>query len=550
MKHMDNEKSKEELLREIGELRERVRDLEALEKEHQVAEEALMESEKRYRMLFESAGDAIFIMDLEHDPGRIVAANRAASEMHGYAIKELLSMNIRDLDSPEDAQKMIQRIRQIREGQRLKMEISHRKKDGTIFPVEVTAGLLEVEGHKFILAFDRDITERKKTEQELQKYQNQLEELIRERTARLSAANELLTQEIAERRRVEEALRKSESRYHTLAEISPVGIFYMDTGGNCIYVNERLRRIAGISLEEALGSGWTQLIHPDDRERVAAAWKRAIENRTLFKQEFRFLKPRGGTTWVLGQVAPEYNDAGGITGHVGTFTDITDRKQAETAERLAALGVVAARVAHDIRNPLVSIGGFAKRLEKRLSGSPQEYATIITKEVARLEDKLRDILGFARERKFEEREIDIPSLFAEVLEVYREELRQKNIDIVEDFRRPLRIMADAVSLREALTNLITNAIQAIGSSGKITLHAGIYDTRAVIVISDTGPGIREQDLPHIFNPFFTTKVYGTGLGLAITQRIIHEHHGTIEVQTKAGFGASFILSLPFRRNEP
>ncbi|MFO0753264.1 MAG: PAS domain S-box protein [Thermodesulfovibrionales bacterium] len=547
---MDERKTKKELLQEITEARERIRELEALEKEHRVAEDALMESEKRYRMLFESAGDAIFIMDIENDPGRIVAANRAASEMHGYSIKELLSMNIRDLDAPEDAQKMMQRIRQVREGRQLKMELRHRKRDGTVFPVEVTAGLLEVEGHKFILAFDRDITERKKTEQELQKYRDHLEELIRERTVRLSAANELLTQEVAERKRVEEALRKSESRYHTLAEISPVGIFYMDTGGNCIYVNERLRRIAGVSLEEALGSGWTRLIHPEDRERVAAAWSRALENRTLFKQEFRFLKPKGGTTWVLGQAAPEFSDSGEITGHVGTFTDITDRKQAETAERLAALGVVAARVAHDIRNPLVSIGGFAQRLEKNLSGPLREYATIITKEAARLENKLKDILGFARERKFEEKETNIPALFDEVLQVYREELRQKDIEVVEDFRRPLPIPADAASLREALTNLVTNAIQAIGSHGKITLHADIYTSRAVIVVSDTGPGIREQDLPHIFNPFFTTKVSGTGLGLAITQRIIHEHHGTIEVQTKAGHGTSFILSLPFRRSEP
>ncbi|MCC6347646.1 MAG: PAS domain S-box protein [Nitrospirales bacterium] len=547
---MDERKTKKELLEEISRLRKRVRDLEALEKEHQVAKAALMESEKRYRMLFESAGDAIFIMESEDDPGRIVAANSAASEMHGYTIKELLSMNIRDLDSPEDAREIVQRIRQVREGQLLKMEVRHRKKDGTDFPVEVTAGLLEAEGHTFILAFDRDITERKKAEQELQRYRNHLEELIRERTARLSAANELLTQEVSERKRVEEALRKSESRYHTLAEISPVGIFYMDTGGNCIYVNERLRRIAGISLEDALSSGWTRLIHPDDRERVASAWSRAIEDRTLFKQEFRFLKPKEGATWVLGQVAPEFSDTDEVTGHVGTFTDITDRKQAETAERLAVLGVMAARVAHDIRNPLVSIGGFAQRLERSLSDPLLEYATIITKEVARLESKLKDILGFARDRKYEEKETDIPSLFDEVLRVYREELRQRDIEIEEDCKRSLRIMADASSLREALTNLVTNAIQAIDSHGKITLHTDIYNTRAIIVITDTGPGIREQDLPHIFNPFFTTKIYGTGLGLAITQRIIHEHHGTIEVQTKAGHGTSFILNLPFRRNEP
>jgi PAS domain S-box-containing protein len=138
--------------------------------ERKNAERAVMESEKRYRMLFESAGEAIFILEGEgKKAGRIVAANRSAAEMHGYSVEELLSLRISDLDAPEAAQKVRSRIRRILKGEWIKAEINHLKKDGTMFPVEINAGLLELGNHKYVLAFDRDITKRKLAEQEREK---------------------------------------------------------------------------------------------------------------------------------------------------------------------------------------------------------------------------------------------------------------------------------------------------------------------------------------------------------------------------------------------
>ncbi len=133
-------------------------------------EEALLESENRYRMLFERAGDAIFILDGEGGKaGQIVAANQVAAEMHGYSVDELLTLNITDLDTPDNAREAPRRIRRALEGEWIKVEIMHRKKDGTLFPVEISAGLLELGKHKYILAFDRDITERKRAEEEREK---------------------------------------------------------------------------------------------------------------------------------------------------------------------------------------------------------------------------------------------------------------------------------------------------------------------------------------------------------------------------------------------
>ena len=130
-------------------------------------EHALAESEKRYRTIFETAGDAIVILDAEGEKaGQIIAANHAASEMHGYSREELLSMSIQDLNTPETAKLAPSMISRIFAGETLKTELMHHRKDGTVFSLEVTAVLMEVEGHKYILGFDRDITKRKTAEQE------------------------------------------------------------------------------------------------------------------------------------------------------------------------------------------------------------------------------------------------------------------------------------------------------------------------------------------------------------------------------------------------
>lgn len=126
--------------------------------------------QQRYRMLFESAGDAIFIMEAEGaDAGRIISANNAAAEMHGYSVEELQTMHIRDLDDTEAAAEIPDRMRSLIDGERVKAVVNHRKKDGTVFPVEISAGLLEYDGRKYVLAFDRDITSRVKAEEALQR---------------------------------------------------------------------------------------------------------------------------------------------------------------------------------------------------------------------------------------------------------------------------------------------------------------------------------------------------------------------------------------------
>lgn len=135
--------------------------------------------------------------------------------------------------------------------------------------------------------------------------------------------------DVTTRHRAEESLRESEGRFQALAKVSPVGIFQSDVQGSCVYVNQRCSQIMGLPLENMRGDGWTQTLHPEDRQHVFDAWNDTVKHNRLFRMEYRFLRPDGVTTWVLGEALAEKDDNEAITGYVGTITDITERKQAE-----------------------------------------------------------------------------------------------------------------------------------------------------------------------------------------------------------------------------
>jgi signal transduction histidine kinase len=231
-----------------------------------------------------------------------------------------------------------------------------------------------------------------------------------------------------------------------------------------------------------------------------------------------------------------------LLGTVHIVRDITEmkriRERLASSERMAALGEVAAKVAHEIRNPLVSIGGFAQRLENKLEGNLKEYATIISREVRRLEDILRDILGFVREVRLSPRDVDVNVLMKEVFSLVESDLTERGIVVDTSYGDVPPVRLDKDRVKEAFLNIVNNAIQAVGNHGRITAKTYTSNGQVVVQISDTGKGITEKDMPFIFDPFYTTKPTGTGLGLAITRRIVEEHGGRIEVKSKMDEGTT------------
>jgi signal transduction histidine kinase len=221
------------------------------------------------------------------------------------------------------------------------------------------------------------------------------------------------------------------------------------------------------------------------------------------------------------------------------------------SEKLAALGEVVASIAHEIKNPLVSIGGFARRLERNLKdNSPEKkYLRIVLKEVLRLENVLNQTLVFSRDLPPPSSAQDVNRIIEESLSVLEGEFHEKNITITKDLAPHLpSLVSDPQQMKQIFLNFFVNAVQAMGSNGQLrvkTFSGERGGKRSLqIEVTDTGGGIPQKNLENIFNPFFTTKQEGTGLGLAITHKIVTHYGGEIEVINHPGVGATFIIRFP------
>ena len=226
------------------------------------------------------------------------------------------------------------------------------------------------------------------------------------------------------------------------------------------------------------------------------------------------------------------------------------RERMLESDRLAALSSLASGMAHEIRNPLVSIGGFARRIAKLVdTNSPlRGYVEVIQEEVSRLEKLLREILDFTGENLSYYGDHELAKLIDDTLVLVQRDLESAKIKVVKEFAQMPRLHCDDRQMKQVFYNLFTNALQAMPRGGVLTIRTyqverpdGLYEA---VAISDTGGGIPLEVLHNIFNPFFSTKDYGTGLGLAIAQRIISRHYGQIEVNNEMGKGVTFIVTLP------
>jgi len=241
-----------------------------------------------------------------------------------------------------------------------------------------------------------------------------------------------------------------------------------------------------------------------------------------------------------------------LTGSLETLKGLQGKLM--EAEKLSALGRLSANVAHEIRNPLTAIGGFAKRLEKRLPEKTveKEHARIIVHEVARLERILRDTLTFSREAKFHLRHADMNDLLVWTEAKFADLCREKNLLLTVHPAPCLPpCIVDEDQIRQALDNLVTNAIDAMTDGGTVSLATRTVcenGTHFVVIdVSDTGPGISPDLVQSIFEPFYSTKEigHGTGLGLSICKKVMEEHRGSIRVSTTPGGGAMFSLFIPY-----
>jgi len=230
------------------------------------------------------------------------------------------------------------------------------------------------------------------------------------------------------------------------------------------------------------------------------------------------------------------------------------RRQIIQSETLSALGRLTANVAHEIRNPLIALGGFARRLNKSISDGTREkeYTELIISEAERLENILRDVLTYSRSVSLRREKQNINEIVNESLKTYKEICREHSIRIEKLFSDLPQIEVDKNQVKEVMINLLSNAIYSMKSGGTMTiatekelLNKTVY---VIVKITDTGEGIPEDRLSMIFEPFFTTKDigHGTGLGLSISRKIMEEHGGFIKVKSTMGKGSTFAMYFPYR----
>ncbi|MFQ5829004.1 MAG: PAS domain S-box protein [Candidatus Methylomirabilia bacterium] len=369
----------------------------------------------------------------------------------------------------------------------------------------------------------------------------------------------------SDHKRAEETLRESQKRYHTLAEVSPAGIFHTDANGDCLYVNERWSEIAGLTLQEALGEGWARGLHPDDRERVFHEWHRAATENRPFQSEYRFQRPDGVATWVFGQAVAETNPDGEAVGYVGTITDITKRKRLEEelirSERVWAVGEMAAGVAHNFNNVLAVVLGRAGFLLLQLEegkaqfGEARQNLVVIERAALNGAAMVHRLLEFARNTPQGEEAVtvDVEELLTHTLELSRHrwkdeaEAQGRHIQVVLKPDHVPPVLGHPTELQEVLLCLILNAIDAMPQGGTLTLSTWAEEGRVCLGVKDTGIGIPEEIQARVFEPFFTTKgPQSTGLGLSVGYGIIQRHEGEIVVDSQPGHGTTFTVKLPAR----
>ncbi len=217
------------------------------------------------------------------------------------------------------------------------------------------------------------------------------------------------------------------------------------------------------------------------------------------------------------------------------------------SERFAAVGEAAAYVSHEIKNPLMVIGGLASQVERRLPDDPatQEKLRIIQNEVKRLESFLGELRDFLRPALPSKQIIDLNQVILEVLALMEEAIREKGISLENRLDPNLPpVEADANQLKQVLLNLIKNALEATEDQGTMLVSTGTRGAQVWFSVQDTGKGMSEDVQEKIFHPFYTTKDKGTGLGLAVINKIVTDHHGTITVDSVTGSGSTFTVRLP------
>lgn len=348
---------------------------------------------------------------------------------------------------------------------------------------------------------------------------------------------------------VEKTLDEMKSYTENVVEHMPNGLISVDGAGKIVSINKNASELLELKERRIRGISFDQVIGEDifDLNETLILGKKVMEKEVLFRT-------RGGTVVPVSISATPLRDVDGKgIGAVTILRDLREirelQEKVRRSERLASLGRLASGIAHEIRNPLSSIKGFAQYFQGKLKPSSQdrEYTDIMIREVERLDRVIAGLLDFARPQDPHPEPISIREILDHSLELLQSDLREKEVEVQRSYDDGgINLNIDRDQITQAFINVFKNSLESMERGGKLRISLGQNRDKTMleIKVSDTGRGISRENLSRIFDPFFSTKKKGTGLGLAITLKIIENHRGEVRVDSSEGEGTTFRIFLP------
>ncbi len=367
--------------------------------------------------------------------------------------------------------------------------------------------------------------------------------------------------EITERKLAEARLRESEERFRTVANCAPVLLWMSGKDKLCDFFNQGWLAFTGRGMEQELGNGWAQGVHPEDMGRCLQIYHSSFDARRSFEMEYRLRRHDGEYRWILDTGAPRFAPNGEFMGYVGTAVDITDKKQAEESNRhlahlqhLATMGELTAAIAHELTQPLTAITLNADAAEVWLrSGTPDlrelnEVLRDIRADAWRAHEVMERIRDLVLKREAPSEPLDINSVVAEALQLLASEALRRSVQIrAELCPQILLVSGNRTQLQQVLINLAMNGMEAMSTTTTRQLTVRTRPTgsdHVEVTVTDCGEGIGPEHVPHLFESFFTTKRGGMGLGLSLARSIVQSHRGRIWAENNADGGATFHFTVP------
>jgi PAS domain S-box-containing protein len=505
--------------------------------ERRRAEEALRESEERYRLLFENNPQPMWVFDEE--TLAFLAVNDAACHHYGYSREEFLGMTIRDIRPAEDVPLLLRDLEANGRDFRRLGVWRHLKKDGTPIEVEVASHAIQFLGR---------------------------------------SANLVLATDVTERKRAEEALRQSEQMYRDIFDFATLGIYQSRRDGSLITVNAPLAAMLGYdSPEDLMRSNLDEIYaDPETRKELIARYEPQAKGHRL---EVCWKRKDGTPIWLDLDARAVLNPDGTTRYFEGFVHDITDRRESEEEKRrlqeqlvqsqkMEAVGQLAGGIAHDFNNLLTAITGYSELLLGELPPEDlrRSHAEEIRKAGERAASLTHQLLAFSRRQVLEPKVLDVNTIVSDVERMLRR-LIGEHIELKTRKEPNLwKVRADPGQIEQAILNLVINARDAMPEGGTLAIATANLDVDesfsrshsptqpgpyVLVEVSDTGIGITDEVKARLFEPFFTTKERGkgTGLGLSTTYGILKQSGGYLWYDTEVGRGTTFRVFLP-RVDEP